>query len=145
MTAKRLLDVALGIPLLLAAGPLILAAMLLVWLEDGGAPLYFAPRVGRGGREFRMVKLRTMCPGADRMGGSSTARDDPRITQFGRLMRETKIDELPQLWNVLVGDMSSRRTPTQRPRRRSGWLRRDGASPTRRRAGYDRPRLDRVR
>jgi lipopolysaccharide/colanic/teichoic acid biosynthesis glycosyltransferase len=104
--AKRLFDVTLAAALLLAASPLILANMLLIWMLDGSAPLYFAPRVGKGSRDFRMIKLRTMCIDADRIGGASTALGDPRVTPFGRLLRRTKIDELPQLWNVLVGEMS---------------------------------------
>jgi lipopolysaccharide/colanic/teichoic acid biosynthesis glycosyltransferase len=62
--------------------------------------------VGRGGRDFLMVKLRTMVPGAERLGGSSTAATDLRLTRLGAALRRLKLDELPQFWNVLVGDMS---------------------------------------
>ena len=85
---------------------MILAAMILVVVHDSGSPIYWAPRVGRGGRDFRMAKLRTMGMGADRRGGSSTSRSDVRVTPPGRLIRRWKIDELPQLWNVLIGQMS---------------------------------------
>jgi lipopolysaccharide/colanic/teichoic acid biosynthesis glycosyltransferase len=103
---KRLIDIVFSAVLLVATGPLILIGMLVVAAHDGAAPIYWAPRVGRAGRDFRMAKLRTMTPGADRRGGSSTSRSDTRITAPGRTLRRWKIDELPQLWNVLVGDMS---------------------------------------
>jgi lipopolysaccharide/colanic/teichoic acid biosynthesis glycosyltransferase len=75
-------------------------------MQDWHSPFYVADRVGRGGRTFRMVKLRSMVADADRKGGSSTAGDDVRITSVGRIIRYWKIDELSQLWNVLLGDMS---------------------------------------
>jgi lipopolysaccharide/colanic/teichoic acid biosynthesis glycosyltransferase len=74
--------------------------------HDDGPPIYWAARVGRGGRDFRMAKLRTMTVDAERRGGSSTSRSDARVTRPGRLLRRWKIDELPQLWNVLIGQMS---------------------------------------
>ncbi len=104
--SKRLMDVAFSLALLILAGPVILAAMLAVFAHDRRSPIYWAPRVGRGGRDFRMAKLRTMTVDADRRGGSSTKRSDGRITAPGRALRRLKIDELPQLWNVLVGQMS---------------------------------------
>jgi lipopolysaccharide/colanic/teichoic acid biosynthesis glycosyltransferase len=103
---KRSLDIVLALlALLLAAPPLVLAA-LLIWFEDGHGPFYRGTRVGRGGRDFRMVKLRTMVSGGERLGGTSTAATDARLTSLGALLRRWKIDELPQFWNVLVGDMS---------------------------------------
>lgn len=104
--AKRLFDIALSLVVLLLAAPLIAIAASLVWAQDGHAPLYRAPRVGRDGHDFRMFKLRSMCVDADRRGGTSTARSDDRVTPLGRVLRRWKIDELPQFWNVLVGDMS---------------------------------------
>jgi lipopolysaccharide/colanic/teichoic acid biosynthesis glycosyltransferase len=104
--SKRLMDVTLAILLLAMTSPMILAAMLLIFAYDRRAPIYWAPRVGRGGRDFAMAKLRTMAVGADRRGGSSASRSDPRITPPGRVLRRMKIDELPQLWNVLLGQMS---------------------------------------
>lgn len=103
---KRLIDIGLSFGLLLLASPVILAAMLAIVAHDGRSPIYWAPRVGRGGRDFRMAKLRTMTVDADQRGGSSTSRTDPRITPPGRTVRRWKIDELPQFWNVLVGQMS---------------------------------------
>jgi lipopolysaccharide/colanic/teichoic acid biosynthesis glycosyltransferase len=104
--SKRLMDIALSLALLIVAGPVILAAMAVICAYDRGSPIYPAPRVGRGGRDFRMAKLRTMTVYADRRGGSSTSRSDERITAPGRALRRWKIDELPQLWNVLIGQMS---------------------------------------
>lgn len=103
---KRLLDVMLSAVGLAAGSVVLVPALLLVWLQDGHSPLYLAPRVGRGGRPFRMVKLRTMRIRADANGVSSTAADDTRVTPAGRWIRRWKLDELMQLWNVLIGDMS---------------------------------------
>ncbi len=76
-------------------------------LEDGGPVLYRQTRVGKDGVDFELLKLRTMVVGAERLGaGFAVDRGDPRITRVGRLLRRTSVDELPQLWNVLRGDMS---------------------------------------
>ena len=100
------MDVAFSFVLLVLASPVILVAMAVVFAHDRGPPIYWAIRVGRGGRDFRMAKLRTMTVGADRSEGPSAGRSDKRITRPGHGLRRWKIDELPQLWNVLVGDMS---------------------------------------
>src|SRR6266446_5341128 len=103
---KRVVDVgASGVGLLLAS-PLLLIACSLIWLEDRHSPFYVAARIGRRGRPFRMVKLRSMVVRADRTGVDSTAQGDPRITRVGHVLRRFKLDECPQLWNVLRGDMS---------------------------------------
>jgi lipopolysaccharide/colanic/teichoic acid biosynthesis glycosyltransferase len=115
--SKRLMDLALSLALLIVAGPVILLAMVAIVAHDRGPPIYWAPRVGRDGRDFRMAKLRTMTVDADRRGGSSTPRSDGRITRPGRMLRRWKIDELPQLWNVLIGQMS---LVGPRPNLRSG-------------------------
>jgi lipopolysaccharide/colanic/teichoic acid biosynthesis glycosyltransferase len=104
--AKRLFDMVMAAIGLLVASPVLLVIMLLVWKEDRHSPFYVAPRVGRGGRVFRMVKMRSMRINADREGGSSTSNADRRITPVGHFIRRYKIDEITQLWNVLVGDMS---------------------------------------
>jgi lipopolysaccharide/colanic/teichoic acid biosynthesis glycosyltransferase len=80
--------------------------MFLVWWQDHNSPFYIAPRVGRCGQKFAMVKLRSMIVNADKNGASSTSNDDPRITSVGRIVRRYKLDELTQLWNVLRGEMS---------------------------------------
>jgi lipopolysaccharide/colanic/teichoic acid biosynthesis glycosyltransferase len=103
---KRLFDIIfslLGISVLL---PLFLLITILIKLEDGGAVFYRGIRVGRGGRQFRMLKFRTMVMNADKIGGPSTADDDPRITKTGKFLRKFKLDEIPQLFNVLAGQMS---------------------------------------
>jgi lipopolysaccharide/colanic/teichoic acid biosynthesis glycosyltransferase len=103
---KRLFDIAFSIVAMILASPIILAAALLVWGQDGHSSFYRGLRVGIGGRDFRMIKLRTMIADGERLGGSSTALSDPRLTPIGAMLRRFKIDELPQFWNVLVGDMS---------------------------------------
>jgi lipopolysaccharide/colanic/teichoic acid biosynthesis glycosyltransferase len=104
---KRALDVVgAGVGLALAT-PFLGAAAAAIKLEDGGPVLYRQPRVGLGGSEFELLKLRTMAPGAEREGsGWAVDRGDPRITRVGRVLRRLSIDELPQLWNVLRGEMS---------------------------------------
>ncbi len=103
---KRLFDIAVSVCGLVFSSPVLLPAILAVWLEDRHSPFYMANRVGKGGRPFRMVKLRSMVVNADKTGVDSTAANDPRITKVGRFVRKYKLDELTQLWNVLKGDMS---------------------------------------
>jgi lipopolysaccharide/colanic/teichoic acid biosynthesis glycosyltransferase len=103
---KRILDLAIAILALTLLSPLLLPVCFLVWLQDRHSPFYIAPRVGKNGAIFRMVKVRSMIKGADRSGVESTAADDRRITALGHFVRRYKIDELGQLWNVLTGDMS---------------------------------------
>lgn len=103
---KRLIDFMAALAgLILLAAPLGLIA-LAVFVEDRHSPFYRGARVGRGRREFRMLKFRTMIPGAAKTGVNSTADGDPRLTRVGRWLRACKLDEVPQLWNVLRGDMS---------------------------------------
>ena len=92
---------------LVAASPLLGLAALAAKLEDGGPVLYRQTRVGKDGRDFELLKLRTMVVGAETMGaGMAVNRGDARITRTGRLLRRLSLDELPQLWNVVRGDMS---------------------------------------
>ena len=92
---------------LAVAGPVLAAAAVAIKLEDGGPILYRQRRVGRGGREFELLKLRTMVVGAEARGaGWAVNEGDPRITRVGGVLRRLSIDELPQLFNVLRGDMS---------------------------------------
>jgi lipopolysaccharide/colanic/teichoic acid biosynthesis glycosyltransferase len=104
---NRAVDVA-GASLALAlASPVLAVAALAVKLEDGGPVLYRQWRVGLNGEEFELVKLRTMVVGAEQQGaGWAVNEGDPRITRVGRLLRRLSLDELPQLWNVVRGDMS---------------------------------------
>jgi lipopolysaccharide/colanic/teichoic acid biosynthesis glycosyltransferase len=104
---NRVLDVAGSALGLALASPLLAVAALATKLEDGGPVLYRQRRVGRDGRDFELVKLRTMVVGAEMQGaGFAIDRGDARITRVGRVLRAASIDELPQLWNVLRGDMS---------------------------------------
>ena len=119
-TIKRGLD--LTLVLIVAPAVLLLVAVLALWIRrDGGPAFYAQDRVGRGGRVFRMWKLRSMVVDADtrlldlleqdpqarqEWVETQKLRNDPRITRLGRVLRKTSLDELPQLWNVLIGDMS---------------------------------------
>ena len=104
---NRPLDVAgasLGLAL---ASPFLAVAALAIKLEDRGRVLYRQQRVGQDGREFELLKLRTMVAGAEQQGaGLAVNRGDPRITRVGRVLRRLSLDELPQLWNVVRGEMS---------------------------------------
>ena len=103
---NRAIDLSLALAALLPLGPLLLAIALLIKLDDGGPVFYRGVRVGRRGVAFRIYKFRTMVVNADRLGGPSTSDDDPRITRAGRWLRRSKLDELPQLLNVVKGEMS---------------------------------------
>jgi len=103
---KRATDIIFSVIGLLVISPLFLAIALRIWLEDGRPIFYRGERVGRFGKRFKILKFRTMVPNADKTGGPSTADDDPRITRCGRLLRKYKLDEFPQLINVLRGEMS---------------------------------------
>lgn len=118
---KRLLDVALGALLFVALLPVTAVVVLAVLLMSGWPALYSAERVGKGGRSFRVWKFRTMVRGADKVlqrwmetdpdlaaeyERGFKVEDDPRVTALGRFLRRSSLDELPQLWNVIKGDMS---------------------------------------
>jgi len=103
---KRIFDI------VWSAGGLVTLSPLLLWIawrikcEDSGPALYRGERIGLHGKSFRIFKFRTMVVDAEKLGVSSTAEDDPRITRIGNFLRKYKLDELPQLINVLIGDMS---------------------------------------
>jgi lipopolysaccharide/colanic/teichoic acid biosynthesis glycosyltransferase len=104
---NRALDVLIAGTGLAVTSPLLAVAAAAVKLEDGGPVLYRQRRVGQHGRDFELLKLRTMVVGAETMGaGYAVNRGDSRITRAGRILRRLSIDELPQLWNVIRGDMS---------------------------------------
>lgn len=114
---KRMFDVVFAIVALVALTPLLLCLMAAIWCESPGNPIFVQERVGFNGRQFRLFKLRTMVPNAE-AGLQPVAhlnevqpplfkvRKDPRVTRLGRLLRVTSLDELPQLVNVVRGDMS---------------------------------------
>jgi len=103
---KRILDILFAAAALLILSPVVLACATAIYVDSRGSIFYAQWRVGRNGVPFRIIKLRTMVRGADTQGPRLTASGDPRITRVGRILRRTKLDELPQLLNVLRGDMS---------------------------------------
>ena len=104
---KRLLDLTLSLLALLLLSPLILGAALAVKLSSKGPVIFRQKRLGRGGREFNFYKFRSMVVNAEQTGsGVYSAKGDPRVTRVGRFLRASSIDELPQLFNILKGDMS---------------------------------------
>lgn len=103
---KQALDRVASAAGLVLLAPLLACIAVAVKVQDGGPIFYRALRVGQAGRPFRLVKFRTMREHADRQGPAITAHGDTRVTAVGRVLRRTKLDELPQLFNVLVGDMS---------------------------------------
>lgn len=104
---KRAFDLSASAVLLVLASPLLALSALAIVVESPGSPLFRQRRVGKDGREFDLIKLRTMVPNAERIGaGLAVDEDDPRILKTGRLLRRFSVDELPNLINVLKGDMS---------------------------------------
>ena len=104
--AKRTLDLVVSIVLLILLSPLLVAIALMVISTSRGPSLYRGKRAGCGNRTFEILKFRTMVVDAENLGGPSTALEDPRITSIGRFLRANKLDELPQLVNVIKGEMS---------------------------------------
>jgi len=103
---KRVFDFVVGVIALLLLSPMLLVVALLVRLSSKGPAIYRQKRVGRDGKVFRIAKFRSMFEAADKTGPAITSTGDPRITPVGRVLRLGKLDELPQLWNVVLGDMS---------------------------------------
>lgn len=103
---KRAIDIVVSVVLLLLLSPVLVGASLAIALTSPGGILYRQIRVGRKRIPFTIYKFRSMVAQADQIGGYSTAKGDARITKVGRVLRKTSIDELPQLWNVIRGDMS---------------------------------------
>jgi lipopolysaccharide/colanic/teichoic acid biosynthesis glycosyltransferase len=104
---KRASDLVIGLGLVVAAVPVIAAAWLVVRLTSAGPGFYSQARVGRHGRQYRIYKIRSMYTNCEKASGAAwCAKNDPRVTPVGRVLRKLHIDELPQLWNVLKGDMS---------------------------------------
>jgi lipopolysaccharide/colanic/teichoic acid biosynthesis glycosyltransferase len=103
----RLFDLIVAAIALLILSPILLAAAIAIKLGSRGPVIYRQRRVGKDGSEFELLKLRTMVPGSDPVGvGRIVARDDPRVTAAGRLLRRTSLDEIPNLINVLRGEMA---------------------------------------
>jgi lipopolysaccharide/colanic/teichoic acid biosynthesis glycosyltransferase len=103
---RRIIDVAAALVILPLLVPAFLVIGAAVVLESSGPVLYGSWRVGKGGKPFRMWKFRTMVTGADQTGGAITTQKDPRVTKVGAFLRKTKLDELPQFFNLLLGDLT---------------------------------------
>ena len=103
---KRLVDILASFFGLLFFSPILMIAMFLIWKKDKKSPFYIAPRLGKNGIPFKMIKLRSMVVDADKSGVVSSSNNDMRITPIGHKIRKYKLDEFIQLWNVLNGDMS---------------------------------------
>jgi lipopolysaccharide/colanic/teichoic acid biosynthesis glycosyltransferase len=104
---RRAVDIAVSATLLVLASPVLAAAVVAIRLESPGSAIYRQRRIGKDGRSFEVIKLRTMVTGAEKIGaGLAIDADDPRITRVGALLRRTSLDELPNLLNVLRGEMS---------------------------------------
>jgi lipopolysaccharide/colanic/teichoic acid biosynthesis glycosyltransferase len=107
MILKRTLDAAVALCGLVVLSPVLAIIALAVRLDTPGPALYISERIGKGGRPFRLCKFRTMVVGAERLGrGLELEKNDPRITRLGGFLRRTSLDELPQLFNILKGEMS---------------------------------------
>lgn len=102
---KRVVDFLVALIALIIASPVMILCALIIRLTEGGSPFYSQPRVGLHGIPFTLYKLRSMRPGSDK-GNAYTTEGDSRVTPLGSFLRKTRLDELPQLWNVLRGDMS---------------------------------------
>lgn len=114
---KRIFDLVMSVLALVVLSPVFLAVAIAIKLEDGGKVIYGQTRLTKGGKEFKMFKFRSMCPDADKKleelmefnemdGPAFKIADDPRITKVGSFIRKTSIDELPQLINIIMGDMT---------------------------------------
>jgi len=103
---RRLTDIFVACAALVTLSPALGVVALAVALDSPGGVFYRSWRVGKGGRRFRMLKFRTMVRHADRVGPGITAKHDPRITRVGRFLRASKLDEMPQFWNLFTGDLT---------------------------------------
>lgn len=102
---SRIIDIYLSFVALVFSIPILLLTALAIKIEDRGPIFYTQKRVGKNGKEFTMYKVRSMCIDSDKKGSSETEANDSRITKVGRFIRKTRIDEIPQLWNIYTGDM----------------------------------------
>ena len=104
--SKRLFDLFFSLIGVIILSPLLLVLAILIKTSSPGPVFYRGIRAGKNGKNFKIFKFRTMVVNAEKMGGPSTALDDPRLTRIGKFLRKWKLDELPQLFNVIKGDMS---------------------------------------
>ena len=126
MVLKRLLDIAVSLAALAILSPVFTVIAVAIKFDSAGPVLFRGKRIGQHGKPFHIIKFRSMVQNAPQKGTAITAKDDPRITRVGHIIRKTKLDELPSFWNVLMGEMSlvgprpespswvEKYTPTQR-------------------------------
>lgn len=103
---KRLIDITVCLFVLLSLLPLLVIIAIIIRVDSAGSPFFTHPRVGKNGRIYGMVKFRSMVKNASQIGSFRTESNDARITRVGAFLRKTSLDELPQFWNVLIGEMS---------------------------------------
>ena len=103
---KRVFDISVSLVLIIIFSPILAIFSFLIWRQDFNTPFYIAPRVGLNGKIFKMIKFRSMIINADKSGVDSTSANDMRITPLGKTIRKYKIDELPNFFNIIKGDMS---------------------------------------
>jgi len=103
---KRILDIIFSLILLIATSPILIISLIIVFLQDFKKPIFSQNRVGIGNEEFVIYKVRSMVHNAEKYGAKWAEKNDIRVTLFGKFIRKTRIDELPQLFNVIKGDMS---------------------------------------
>ena len=103
---KRGLDILFSLALLIVTSPILIISLMIVFLQDFKNPLFSQKRVGVGNKEFTIYKIRSMVHDAEKNGAKWAEKNDMRVTTFGKFIRKTRIDELPQLWNVIKGEMS---------------------------------------
>jgi lipopolysaccharide/colanic/teichoic acid biosynthesis glycosyltransferase len=106
MISKRIFDITAALLILILTAPILLISILFIMLDSRGSVIYKQDRAGHHGKSFKIIKLRTMVKSADKLGPGLTQKNDMRITRVGRFLRRFSIDEIPQLINVLKGDMS---------------------------------------
>jgi len=107
LKAKAMIEPILALLLILVLAPLLVLVALLIMIDSEGSPFFIQKRLGRMGKPFDMIKFRTMYPESQSKGmGVYSYKGDPRITRLGHFLRRTSLDELPQLWNILIGEMS---------------------------------------
>ncbi len=106
LSIKRIFDICIALFLFIITSPLLILSALLIYFESDGSIIYAQKRVGLNGKIFTLYKFRSMYQGAEKNGAVWARVDDERITKYGKYMRKLRIDELPQLWNILKNDMS---------------------------------------
>ncbi|GMU85053.1 MAG: sugar transferase [Ignavibacteriales bacterium] len=106
LITKRVIDIMISLPAVIILIPVLLILCILIVIDSAGSPFFVQDRVGLNGKIFKMFKLRTMYIGSDRTAEVHTEENDPRITRFGRFLRRTSLDEIPQFLNILLGHMT---------------------------------------